>query len=165
MPRECKSVMIMKVLFICKGNYFRSQMAEAIYNKLTNSEDAYSVGTYVGAADEPEGQVLADLMSLNFFAVMERHGLFIQDKRTKRLLPEMLHEYDVVVSMAEEPFIPDFLKRDSKVICWDVENACGPTFQNMEEKFAIIKKLVLDLLRRYNVEISQEMTGDDKLLS
>ena len=48
-------------LFICKGNWFRSQMAAAIYNRLTASDAAHSVGTYAGAPDEPEGQVLADL--------------------------------------------------------------------------------------------------------
>ncbi|MEI6479670.1 MAG: hypothetical protein WCO21_02490 [bacterium] len=57
----------MKALFICKGNYERSQMAAAIYNKLTNTRDADSVGTYFGAPEEPEGQMLSKLMSYEYF--------------------------------------------------------------------------------------------------
>jgi protein-tyrosine-phosphatase len=33
-----------KILFICYGNVARSQMAEAFYNKFTNSNDAKSAG-------------------------------------------------------------------------------------------------------------------------
>lgn len=50
-----------KVLFICKGNWFRSQMAAAIFNKLTNSNLADSAGTCAGTKEEPEGQTLAQL--------------------------------------------------------------------------------------------------------
>lgn len=114
----------MKVLFICKGNYFRSQMAEAIYNHLTNSHDAFSVGTYVGAPDEPEGQILSNLFKndSSFFDVMDAHGMNLRNNHTKKLLPEMLEKFDVVVSMAEEPFIPEFLKNNKKVIWWNIEN-------------------------------------------
>jgi len=113
-----------KVLFICKGNYFRSQMAETIYNCLTNSHDAFSAGTYVGAPDEPEGQLLSDLFKndSSFFEVMESHGMNLRNNLTKKLLPEMLDQYDVVVSMAEEPFIPEFLKNNRRVIWWDIKN-------------------------------------------
>jgi protein-tyrosine-phosphatase len=34
----------MKVLFICKGNVGRSQMAEAFYNKLSKNEEVFSTG-------------------------------------------------------------------------------------------------------------------------
>ncbi len=54
-------------------------MAAAIYNKLTCSNDADSVGTYVGAPDEPEGQILADLFETpDFFEVMEKNGMNIR---------------------------------------------------------------------------------------
>lgn len=42
-------------------------MAAAIYNKLTNTRDADSVGTYFGAPEEPEGQMLSKLMSYEYF--------------------------------------------------------------------------------------------------
>ncbi len=42
---------------------------------------------------------------------------------------QMLNEYDVLISMAEEPYIPDFLKDDKKVINWSVKN---PSFVTKE---------------------------------
>lgn len=76
-------------------------MAAAIYNKLTDSNDAFSVGTYVGAPEEPEGQILADLpkqglLSEYFFEVIERNGMDVRHNKTSRLLPEMLEQYDTV---------------------------------------------------------------------
>lgn len=110
-------------LFICKGNWFRSQVAAAIYNKTAGAQLAQSAGTYAGAPDEPEGQRLADLFPTpHFFEVMEGHGLFVRENKTRRLTPQMLGDYDVVVSMAEEPFIPDFLAAASNVTRWSVAN-------------------------------------------
>jgi protein-tyrosine-phosphatase len=136
-----------KVLFICKGNWFRSQIAEAIYNKLTNSNSAFSVGSYVGAKDEPEDQVLSRLFpTQDFFEVMEENGIDVRNKKTKKLYPEMLDEYDVIVSMTEEPYIPDFLKKSDKVIWWDVTN---PKFVNRkiaEDTYEKIEGLVRGLI-------------------
>ncbi len=139
--------MTKKVLFICKGNWFRSQMAAAIYNKLTDSNNADSAGTYTGAPDEPEGQILKDLFKIpHFFEIMEKNGMDVRNNTTKRLLPRMLDEYDIVVSMTEEPYIPDFLKDDKRVIWWNVEN---PTFVDQkiaEDTYEKIEELVKDLI-------------------
>lgn len=136
-----------KVLFICKGNWFRSQMAASIYNKLTNSTDADSVGTYVGPPDEPEGQRLADLFKTpHFFEIMERNDMNVRNNSTKRLQPSMIDEYDVVVSMAEEPYIPDFLKDAKKVIWWQVENPTSVDQKIAEDTYEKIDKLVRELI-------------------
>lgn len=100
-------------------------MAEAIYNKMTNSNDATSAGTYTGAPDEPEGQKLTNLMTEQFFRFMDSHGLDLRNKTTRRLTPEILKDADVVVSMAEEPYRPDYLRADSRVIWWDVPDGRG----------------------------------------
>jgi len=140
-----------KVLFICKGNWFRSQMAAAIYNKLTNSQNADSVGTYAGAPDEPEGQILSKLFtSTDFFEVMEKNGMDVRSKTTKRLQPRMLEESDIIVSMAEEPYIPDFLKSSKKVIWWKIENPKFVDKKIAEDTYKNIYKLVKDLIDKNN---------------
>ena len=137
----------MKVLFICKGNWFRSQMAAAIYNDLTQTQDADLAGTYTGALDESEGQILSDLFSTpDFFEIMEKHGLYVRANTTKRLMPAMLRDFDKVVSMAEEPYVPAFLKNDKKVIWWEVENPETVDTGVAEETYEKLNKLIKELI-------------------
>ena len=137
------------VLFICKGNWFRSQMAAAIYNRLTNSDAAHSVGTYAGAPDEPEGQILADLFPTpHFFETMERRGMDVRANITRRLQPTMLGAYDLIVSMAEEPFVPAFLRDAGHVIWWEIENPKVVDAAVAEDVYGRLETLVRDLIAR-----------------
>ncbi len=138
----------MKVLFICKGNWFRSQMAAAIYNKLTNTHDAFSAGTYTGAPDEPEGLILSNIFKSTspFLEVMDRNGINIRDNVTTRLTPCMIEESNLAVSMAEEPYIPDFLKNNPKVIVWDIENPEVITKEIAEDTYKRLEMLIQDLI-------------------
>lgn len=136
-----------KILFICKGNWFRSQIAEALYNNLTDTQDAISAGTYTGAPDEPEGVQLSKVLTGgNIFAVMDSHGFDLRQKTTTKLTPELLASADIVVSMAEEPYIPDFLKNDSRVIWWDIANPPNVTRDFVEETYQKLYTLVSDLI-------------------
>ena len=123
-------------------------MAEAIYNDLTKSKDAFSAGTTTGSLEEPEGQLLKDIMPENFFEVMEEHNINIRENKTKRLIPEMLEKADIIVSMAEEPYVPDFLKNNKKVIWWNVENPVFVTRKIAEDTYDIIFPLVQDLISK-----------------
>ena len=114
----------------------RSQAAAAMYNHLTKTHDAISAGSYVGADDEPEGRRLADIVSGDFFEIMDGYGCNVRDETTKRLTPKMITLADYVISMAEEPYIPNFL-RDKNVIVWDIPNIA--TKENIE---AIHEKVV-----------------------
>jgi|SRR3989338_10952743 len=137
----------MKVLFICKSNQFRSQMAVSIYNQMTGTTDADSAGTYVGSLDEPEGSMIERYFRTPaFFELMEEKGIYIRNNRTKKLLPEMLEKASVVVSMAEKPFIPDFLINNKKVIWWKVENPPFATRDVSEKTYNQIKSLIEKLI-------------------
>jgi len=133
----------MGVLFICKNNQFRSQMAAAIFNKITGTNDADSAGTYVGSVDVPEGTTIERYFRTpDFFELMEKNGMNIRNNQTKKLLPEMIESVSVVVSMAEEPFIPDYLRNSKKVLWWKVENPSFATREVAEKTFNQIKSLI-----------------------
>lgn len=125
---------------------FRSQMAEAIYNHITNSRDASSAGTYTGTLNEPEGQILSNVLSPYLLNLMESHGMDIRSNHTKKLLPEMLDNADIVVSMTEEPFIPDFLKNNKKVILWDIKNPENATPNFIKKTYDKLDTLVKELI-------------------
>ena len=137
----------MKILFICKNNQFRSQMAAAIYNQITGTTDADSAGTYVDSIDAPEGATIEGYFRTpDFFEIMEENGMSIRSNRMKKLLPEMIESANVVVSMAEEPFIPDFLRSNKKVVRWEIENPPFATRDVSEKTYSQIKNLVKQLV-------------------
>lgn len=136
----------MKTLFICKGNWFRSQIAAALYNKLTNSHFADSAGTYVGADNEPEGIKISDAITFEFFFdFMEARGMNIRNNTTRRLTSARLEEYDTVISMAEEPYIPEYLKEAKNIIWWGVKNPEDITEETVEDTYTKIDFLVIKL--------------------
>ena len=125
-------------------------MAEAIYNKMTGTKDAISAGTYAGAPDEPEGQILKNVDGEYLLNLMEQNGMNIRDNLTKRLTPKMLAEADLVVSMAEEPYIPDFLKNDKRVIWWGIDNPTYSTPEFIEETYEKLNNLILGLIKNHS---------------
>jgi len=141
-----------RALFICKGNWFRSQMAAAIYNRLTGSTCGESAGTYAGAPDEPEGQLLVDLFPTpHFFEAMERRGMHVRANATRGLRPDMLAGFDTIVCMAEEPNVPDFIRATPGVIWWDVENPKVVDEAKAEEIYAQMDDLVRALVAEVDV--------------
>ncbi len=132
---------------------YRSQMAAALYNKLTDTQNAFSVGTYPGSPGEPEGQILEDLpaqglLSTYFFDIMEKNGMNLKKNKTVRLHPKMLDEYDKVISMVEDPYIPDFLKNDGKVIWWSVKNPTFVTREVAEDTYSQLTALISDFIKQ-----------------
>lgn len=127
-------------------------MAASIYNQITGTVYADSAGTYVGSIDEPEGITIEKYFRTpDFFELMEEKGINIRSNRTKKLLPKMIEEADVVVSMVEEPFVPDFLLNNGKVILWEVENPPFATRDVSEKTYDKIRSLVEHLISSNSV--------------
>lgn len=118
-------------------------MATAIYNKITGTIDADSAGTYVGSVDVPEGSAIEKYFRKpDFFDFMDEKGMNVRGKHTAKLSSEMVEGADIVISMAEEPFIPDFLRNNKKVIWWEVDNPTLVTREVAEKTFNQIKSLI-----------------------
>lgn len=122
-------------------------MAASIYNQITGTEDADSAGTYVGSAEVPEGTTIEGYFRTpDYFELMEENGMNIRNNRTKKLLPEMIESASVVVSIVQEPFIPEFLRNNGKVIWWKVEDPSFATREVSEKTYSEIKSLVEQLI-------------------
>ena len=113
----------MNVLFVCRANVGRSQMAEAFFNRLSQSESG-SAGTKVGELD---GQTVSQLAQTSANAaliveIMTEEGLDVSSKHRTQLTTELVDAADKVIVMAERESWPDYLAEGGKVVFWDIED-------------------------------------------
>jgi protein-tyrosine-phosphatase len=119
----------MKILFVCKGNNCRSQMAEAIYNRLTNSTDASSAGTRVDGENETLSEFAKRPEVTSFtLDVMRDDGYNLEDKRQTQLTQNMLGNYDLVVSMAGKRYTPQWLANSPNYEYWKISDPKGRSY-------------------------------------
>lgn len=103
----------MKVLFICRANAGRSQMAEAFYNHLTGTNDATSAGVDLENSVKGNDPTVPDLV----IEVMKEIGIDVSTKRRDVLTKEMVDAADRVVVITDQP-MPEYVERSSKVERW-----------------------------------------------
>jgi arsenate reductase len=108
---------IRKVLFVCIENARRSQMAEALFNKLAKGQAvASSAGARPASKVDPKA-----------IEVMKEIGIDISKQRPKSLTMKMVEEADVVVTMGCGanvcPVIP------KRVEEWRIEDPAGKPMQ------------------------------------
>jgi protein-tyrosine-phosphatase len=135
----------MKILFICKSNFGRSQIAETLFNSKSKKHTATSAGTENGRVI---GHKLGDFPEhSNLFTCMEEIGFDIRNNTSKLLTPDLLKEADRVYVMAEKETWPDYLKEESqKVTFWDIEDMCGQSIESFRKGRDQIAQLIDQLL-------------------
>lgn len=114
----------MKILFICKGNVGRSQMAEALFRKKFGDEhEVISAGTTLSGPEEPISNIS---LAENVINTMKEEGLDVSNNFRKQLTSEMINDADTIVFMSDvfDP-IPDYLLNNSKIINWNIDNPKG----------------------------------------
>jgi arsenate reductase len=136
----------MKVLFVCRGNVGRSQMAEALFRQLTNGEHlAQSAGIEAMGSDgkDLDGMLLKDRKSSkHVIESMKEIGIDISNNFIKRLTLEMVEHADKIIVIVKPETIPEFLKGNDKVIYWNITDPDEQTLEFHKQTRDQIKKLV-----------------------
>jgi len=126
------------ILFVCVGNSGRSQMAEAIFNKLkSDGFRAISAGTRPAKEINPLViQVLGEI------------GIDASNARPKLISTEMIAEAEKVITMGCEAsdFCP--VRFLSRVEDWHIEDPKGKTLDEMRSIRDTIQEHVRELLQR-----------------
>lgn len=114
----------MKILFVCRGNVGRSQIAEALFRKkFGEAHEVISAGT---ALSGPEQAIEEILPAINVIDIMKEENVDVSKSIRNNLTEEMVNWADKVVMMFDEnDTIPDYIKNSQKVIYWNVTNPKG----------------------------------------
>jgi protein-tyrosine-phosphatase len=144
----------MKILFVCRGNVGRSQMAEEIFNMLTyGKHETTSAGTKVRdkEGNDMNGQLLKDCKGAhNVLDALREFNIDILNKARVQLQPEMLNGVDKIVVMAEHENIPEYLKNDSRAIFWNVKDPKGTDLETHKQTMYQIKGMLEEWVKGFN---------------
>lgn len=113
----------MKILFVCKYNVGRSQIASAFFNKLSQKNYSISIGTHV---NKDEGQSIAPFESV--IKCMAELGYDLSGNFRKQLTPQMARESDKIIVMTKKEDLPDYMTKSEKLIFWDIDDAKGQSY-------------------------------------
>jgi len=134
----------MKVLFVCKSNFARSQIAEAIYNNLTKSKDAKSGG--IAVEKEWVGQPISKFKN-HVVSSMKEIGLDLSKSKPKQITKKLVGWADKIVVMEKDKSLwPVFLKDSKKIISWDISDPRGTGLNFHNKVRNEIKKKIEDFL-------------------
>ncbi len=135
----------MKILFVCRGNVGRSQMAEVLLRKLTDKFEVSSAGTKLSG---PE-QSLQDLSPATDVVItsMKEEGLDISANIRKQLTQEMATVADrIILTIDENDPVPDYLVNNPKVEIWNIPDPKGLDLEATSKIRDLIKVKVKDLV-------------------
>ena len=108
----------MKMLFVCKSNVGRSQMAEVFFEKKSKNGEVKSAGCNPGKWD---GKSLKETTHVT--PCMDEVGIDVRKRVSKRITLEMVDWADkIVVFNSDKADWPDCLKNSKKVEVLDVED-------------------------------------------
>ena len=130
--------MIRTILFVCVGNAGRSQMAEAIFNKL--SPDCYRA---ISAGTKPAREVNPLVIQ-----VLREIGIEAGNSKPKHVTSEMIAEAERIITMGcqASDFCPAryLLKGEN----WEIEDPKGKTLDELRPIRDTIHERVRELLQR-----------------
>ena len=138
----------MNVLFVCRANLGRSQMAQAMFNRLSQHRST-SAGTMVL---EMDGQTVAERAEVApsvtlVLELMEEEGLNISSEQRTHLTAELVNAAGKVIVMAERETWPDYLVEGGKVEFWDIVDAFNILMDQVRAIKDQIKAKVEELVR------------------
>lgn len=89
-----------KIVFVCLGNYCRSPMAEAIFNKLAE-EDGLSSRFKVSSAGTKNWDIGLRPDPRTLALLEENHYPISNEKRARMITKEEIHETDFLIAMSQ----------------------------------------------------------------
>jgi arsenate reductase len=140
----------MKILFVCRANVGRSQMAAAFLNSLTKKHTAESAGFATGGhAGKLLSEPVVGSTSHHIITAMKEKGQDLSQNVRTQITSEMLAENDKVIVITKKAEAPDELQKSSKVEFWeDVIDMKGEPLEAHQAGRDQIEQKVKELIAR-----------------
>ena len=91
----------MKILFICKGNVGRSQIAEALFRKMIDNKfEVSSAGIKLSGPEQPIGELTPQIQEV--LDIMKEENLDISMAIRKQLTEKMIENSQIIAVLQEE---------------------------------------------------------------
>ena len=136
----------MKILFVCRGNVARSQMAEAYYNFFTKSGDASSAGV-LDFTPVKYGHSVKEVIQ-----VMKEDGIDISQQNVKFITEEMVKASDRIFAMCKKEECPQFLLNSNKITFWNIDDPYDTSLENHRKIRDEVKEHVQLLIKEINTK-------------
>jgi len=142
------------LLFLCTGNYYRSRLAEELFNHYAEAAGLDWRADSAGLSDDFEGLKAVNLhkMSTTTVAYLEKRGLPIQGRNRlpREITGEDLDRADRIIALDDEEHPPLVALRpwlhEAEIEYWDVRDldrqTAGTATEAIDQK---VKALVDDL--------------------
>ena len=121
----------MNILFLCSSNIFRSQIAEAFFNKYSKNNKAESA-----ALIKPQ-----ERMHKLVIKAMKEKGIDITTNKSKIINKEMIDKADLVILM--NPYLKKFLNTGKKIEIWSIPDVIASEEEKEKyEEFISIRDII-----------------------
>jgi len=137
----------MKILFICKSNVARSQMAEAFYKKYFKNPNVKSAGY------DPGNWAGKNLDKTKYVKVcMDEEGIDVKKKISKKINKKIVDWSDKIIIFDDhKKDWPAFLRKSNKVEIWKIKDPRGGDLEVHKK----VRNKIKDKIRKFVKELTK----------
>ncbi|MEK6952122.1 MAG: low molecular weight phosphatase family protein [Nanoarchaeota archaeon] len=129
----------MRLLFVCRENIARSQIAEALFPDPVHEVMSAGINPRVN-----NGKTLSEIGAFNVIECMSQLGYHLNKKRVKELTPDMVRRADKIIVMVDPMSWPEYLRVREKTEHWPIPDPKGAPLWKYEQTRDSIKHLIYD---------------------
>src|SRR3989338_5416652 len=135
--------MVMKILFVCAHNRFRSKVAEALFLKLNKSKKVEVKGAGVAL------YVLNQYIAPNVLEVLREKGINKIDEQSHPITDEGVEWADKIIVVADN--IQHELLPEEKTEYWKISDCAQDDLEGIRERVEQIEVKVKELIKKLNL--------------